>query len=136
MLVKRVFQLYSYTLTVNMTMSKNRNRRPQAPKRRNYVAKHAREFQRSHVHRDRTKYDRYEDYLQDQLDDYLNDDYPDEWDELEEAKRKEEFMANLSGEDYELREEWEKYKEGLVFDEALNAWVEDWERDLWDDYDY
>ena len=58
-------------------MAKNNVRRPQAPKRRNFVAKHAREFQKSHVHRDRTKYDRYEDYLKDQLDDYVLGDYDD-----------------------------------------------------------
>ena len=53
----------------------NKNRRPQAPKRRNFAAKHEKENRRSGAgaHRDRTKYDRYEDYLQDQLQDYLDD---------------------------------------------------------------
>lgn len=60
-------------------MAKGNNRRPQAPKRRNYVAKHAREFNKAQVHRDRTKYDRYEDYLKDQLDDYVNN----EWEDLD-----------------------------------------------------
>ena len=64
-------------------MSTAKVRRPQAPKRRNYVAKHAREFQRSHTHRDRTKYDRYEDYLKDQLDDYV-DDIDSKYDEYDE----------------------------------------------------
>ena len=59
------------------TMAKGNNRRPQAPKRRNYVAKHAREFNKAQVHRDRTKYDRYEDYLKDQLDDYVNNEWED-----------------------------------------------------------
>jgi len=58
-------------------MAKGNNRRPQAPKRRNYVAKHAREFNKAQVHRDRTKYDRYEDYLKDQLDDYVNNEWED-----------------------------------------------------------
>ena len=66
-------------------MSK-KDRRPQAPKRRNFVAKHAREFQRSEVHRDRTKYDRVEDYWKDELQDYLDDiDTPEEpWEDYDE----------------------------------------------------
>lgn len=63
-------------------MTKNMHRRPQAPKRRNFVAKHAREFNKAQVHRASTKYDRYEDYLKDQLDDYVNGDY-DEYDDYE-----------------------------------------------------
>lgn len=50
-------------------------RRPQAPKRRSFVAKHEKEHRRSGAgaHRDRSKYDRYEDYLEDQLQDYLDE---------------------------------------------------------------
>jgi hypothetical protein len=60
-----------------------KTRRPQAPKRRNFVAKHEKEFTRSGAgaHRDRSKYDRYEDYLEDQLQDYLDeleDEYSDD----------------------------------------------------------
>lgn len=62
-------------------MAKNNNRRPQAPKRRNFVAKNMNKFNRPQTHRDRTKYDRYEDYLKDQLDDYVND--YDEYDDYE-----------------------------------------------------
>ena len=66
-------------------MSKgNKNRRPQAPKRRNFVAKHEKEIRRggAGAHRDRSKYDRYEDYLQDQLQDYL-DELEDEYSDYE-----------------------------------------------------
>ena len=60
-------------------MAKNTNRRPQAPKQRNYVAKNVNKVHRPQTFRDRTKYDRYEDYLKDQLDDLVNDtdDYED-----------------------------------------------------------
>ena len=63
-------------------MSKNNVRRPQAPKTRNYVAKNVGKFNRPQTFRDRTKYDRYEDYLKDQLDDYVNDEY-DEYDDYD-----------------------------------------------------
>ena len=84
-------------------------RRPQAPKRRNFAAKHEKENPRSGAgaHRDRSKYDRYEDYLKDQLDDYVDDlDDPEE-----EERRKEEFLAKLKGEEYDpdMRKEWEDY---------------------------
>lgn len=62
-------------------MAKNNNRRPQAPKRRNFVAKNVGKVHRPQTFRDRTKYDRYEDYLKDQLDDYVND--YDEYDDYE-----------------------------------------------------
>lgn len=82
-------------------------RRPQAPKRRNFVAKHEKEFTRSGAgaHRDRSKYDRIEDYWQDELDDYLSD-YEDD-----DIDRKEEFKAKLKGEEYDpdLRKEWEDW---------------------------
>ena len=58
-----------------------KNRRPQAPKRRDPVAKNLNKFNKAQTHRDRTKYDRYEDYLKDQLDDHLfdlEDEYGDE----------------------------------------------------------
>lgn len=54
-------------------MAKNTNRRPQAPKRRNFVAKNVNKVHRPQTFRDRTKYDRYEDYLKDQLDDLVGD---------------------------------------------------------------
>lgn len=57
-------------------------RAPQAPKRRNFVKKHMDTFQKPRTHRDRTKYDRYEDYLKDQLDDYVDGKY-DEYDDYE-----------------------------------------------------
>ena len=63
-------------------MAKNTNRRPQAPKTRNYVAKNVNKVHRPQTFRDRTKYDRYEDYLKDQLDDLVNDDY-EEYDDYE-----------------------------------------------------
>jgi hypothetical protein len=58
------------------------NRRPQAPKRRNYVAKNVGKVHRPQTFRDRTKYDRYEDYLKDQLDDMVDelDDDGEVWD--------------------------------------------------------
>jgi len=112
-------------------MSKS-NRRPQAPKRRNFVAKHAREFQKSHVHRDRTKYDRYEDDLQDRLNDFLYDDPTEQEEELaEEARNKAEFIARLEGDKYdpELKEEWERYKADQEFVD-----LEDFDYGMDDDY--
>ena len=63
------------------------NRRPQAPKRRNYVAKNVGKFNRPQTFRDRTKYDRYEDYLKDQLDDMVGelDDDGEVWDYHDQA---------------------------------------------------
>lgn len=60
-------------------MSKN-VRRPQAPKRRNFVKKNMDKFHRPETHRDRTKYNRIEDYWEDELDDYLAD-MEDDYDE-------------------------------------------------------
>ena len=101
-------------------------RRPQAPKRRNFVAKHAGEFNRAETFKDRTKYDRYEDYLKDQLDGYVDDLDDDESDE-----RKAEFMAKLAGEDYDpdLRKEWEAYLD------RQNPSLDDLEESAWDHYD-
>ena len=58
------------------------NRRPQAPKRRNFVAKNVHKVHRPQTFNDRTKYDRYEDYLKDQLDDMVDelDDDGEVWD--------------------------------------------------------
>jgi len=64
-------------------MSKgNKNRRPQAPKRRNFVKKNMDKFHKPQTHRDRTKYDRYDDYLEDRLQDYL-DELEDEYGDYE-----------------------------------------------------
>lgn len=54
---------------------KSKHRRPQAPKRRSFIARHEKENRRSGAgaHKDRSKYDRYEDYLEDQLQDYLDE---------------------------------------------------------------
>lgn len=50
------------------------NRRPQTPKRRNFVAKNVHKVHRPQTFRDRTKYDRHENDLQDRLNDFLQDD--------------------------------------------------------------
>ena len=102
------------------------NRRPQAPKRRNFVAKNVNKVHRPQTFRDRTKYNRYEDDLQDRLDDFLNDE--DELDEEAEALRKEEFKARLAGEkfDPDLREEWENYLDAQFYED----------NESWDDYDH
>ena len=61
----------------------NKPRRPQAPKRRNFVKKNMDKFHRPQTHRDRSKYDRYEDYLKDQLDDYVYGEEP-PWEDYDE----------------------------------------------------
>lgn len=108
-------------------------RRPQAPKRRNFAAKHEKENPRSGAgaHRDRSKYDRYEDYLKDQLDDYIDDldDDPDR-----EKRRREEFKSKLKGEEYDpdMRREWEQYldrQEGIFPDD----YEDDDPRNPWSD---
>ncbi len=114
-------------------------RRPQAPKRRNFVAKHEKEVRRggAGAHKDRTKYNRVEDYWQDQLDDYLDDM---EFDPEEEDRRKEEFLAKLKGEEYDpdMRKEWEDYldrqAQGPSLDDLGLPGVDDLED--WADYDY
>lgn len=87
------------------------NRRPQTPKRRNFVAKNVHKVHRPQTFRDRTKYDRYEDYLQDQLDDYVNGEW-DELDEEEETRLKEEFKAKLTGKKYDpdQKKNWDDYR--------------------------
>ena len=112
-------------------------RRPQAPKRRNFVAKHEKEFARSGAgaHRDRSKYDRIEDYWRDELNDYLAD-----YDEEDDSQHREEFKAKLKGEDYDpdLRKEWEDWLDrqasGPSLDDLGLPGVDDLE--TWDDYDY
>ena len=106
-------------------MSKG-DRRPQAPKRRNFVAKNVNKVHRPQTFRDRTKYDRYEDYLTDQLQDYIDDEY-DDLDEEAEARRKEEFKARLKGKKYDpdMREEWENYLDAQLYED-----------EPWDEYDY
>lgn len=124
------------------------NRRSQAPKRRNFVAKNVNKVHRPQTFRDRTKYSRYEDDLQARLDDFLDGD-PDEIDEEVEAQRKQEFKAKLAGKkfDPDMREEWENYLDAKFFEENENG--DDYE-DLdpydddsvdfdyngYDDYDY
>ena len=112
------------------------NRRPQAPKRRNYVAKNVGKVHRPQTFNDRTKYDRYEDYLKDQLDGMVDDT------DSEDAETKKKFVAAISGEEYD--------PDGRAnYEEWLNAENEDDDfhtgdyRDLEDDdpvddpdYDY
>ncbi len=99
-----------------------KNRRPQTPKRRNYVAKNVGKYNRPQTFRDRTKYDRYEDYLKDQLDDYVNDIEDD--DDVRSAK-KAEFKANLADKEHDpdMSKEYEDYLDRLY---GIND----------DDYDY
>lgn len=110
------------------------NRRPQAPKRRNFVAKNVNKVHRPQTFRDRTKYNRYEDDLQDRLDDFLDGD-TDEIDEEVEAQRKEEFKAKLAGKkhDPDMREEWENYLDAQFYEDN-EPWG-DYEDDYEDDYD-
>ena len=103
-------------------------------------------FNRPETHRDRTKYNRVEDYWKDQLDDYL-DDLEDSTDE-EKARKKEEFEARLKGEEYDpdMQKEWERYLEnhpvlgGLNFDDDFDDmdFPEDdyYDYDDYDDYSY
>ena len=107
------------------------NRRPQAPKRRNFVAKNVGKFNRPQTFRDRTKYDRYEDYLSDQLDDYIADIEP-----VGDAMSKEEFVAKIAGEEYDpdMRREYEDWLDAQSDD--LDD-IERWDyHGLDDDYDY
>lgn len=105
-------------------MAKGNERRPQAPKRRNPVKKHMDTFSRPETHRDRTKYDRYEDYLDDQLDDYL-DDYDDEDFQIERENKKK-FKAKLAGEDYDPDEykNYEEWKDQQNFDQKFNEAID------------
>ena len=97
------------------------NRRPQAPKRRNYVAKNVGKVHRPQTFRDRSKYDRYEDYLKDQLDDMVDD-------SDEEAEVKKKFVAAISGEEYD--------PDGRKnYEEWLNAENEDDDYETWDYHD-
>jgi hypothetical protein len=88
-----------------------KNRRPQAPKRRNFVAKNVGKFNRPQTFRDRTKYDRYEDYLKDQLDDYVNNI---EDDDVRNAK-KAEFKSKLADREHDpdMSKEYEDYLDRL-----------------------
>lgn len=61
---------------------------------------------RPRTHRDRTKYDRYEDYLKDQLDDMVDDL------DADEPMSAEEFKTILAGEEYDPdgKINWDKYQ--------------------------
>ena len=104
------------------------NRRPQAPKRRNYVAKNVGKFNRPQTFRDRTKYDRYEDYLKDQLDDYIADIEP-----VGDAMSKEEFVSKIAGTEYDpdMRREYEDW-----LDAQNDVETDDDEYAHLDDYDF
>jgi hypothetical protein len=109
------------------------NRRPQAPKRRNWVAKNVNKVHRPQTFRDRTKYDRYEDYLKDQLDDMVDD-----VDRDEEAETKKKFVSAIAGDEYDP-DGRKNYEEWL---DAQEDDLDDWERwdyhgldDTYDDYD-
>lgn len=121
------------------------NRRPQAPKRRNFVAKNVNKVHRPQTFRDRTKYDRYEDDLKNRLDDFLQDE--DELDEETEALRKQEFKAKLAGEkfDPDMREEWENYIDAQFYQSDEDVYLDDgledddaidFDYNGYDDYDY
>lgn len=104
-----------------------KNKRPQAPKRRNYVAKNMNKFNRPQTHRDRTQYNRYEDYLKDQLDDMVGD----EVDVEIETKNKKKFVAAISGEEYDPDgyKNYEDWLDAQFYDDP------DYD-ETWDDYDY
>jgi len=116
------------------------NRRPQAPKRRNFVAKNANKVHRPQTFRDRTKYDRYEDYLSDQLDDYIADIEP-----VGDVMSKEEFVAKISGEEYDpdMRKDYEDWL-AAQNDGGTETWEDytddytddDFADERFDDYDY
>ena len=121
------------------------NIRPQAPKRRNFVAKNVNKVHRPQTFRDRTKYDRYEDDLKNRLDDFLQDE--DELDEETEALRKQEFKAKLAGEkfDPDMREEWENYIDAQFYQSDEDVYLDDgledddaidFDYNGYDDYDY
>lgn len=113
--------------------------RPQMPKRRNFVKKHMDTFQKPQTHRDRTKYDRYEDYLKDQLNDYVTGEW-DDLDEGEQAETKKKFVAAIKGDEYDpdLKKEWEDYQwwqdRPNPFDRVFHADQSD--DGYEDDYDY
>jgi hypothetical protein len=123
---------------MGIEMSK-KERRPQAPKRRNFAAKHEKENPRSGAgaHRDRSKYNRVEDYWKDQLDDYVDDIEDDEDDS------RERFLSKLKGEDYDpdMRREWEQYldrQEGIFpddyeDDDPRNPWTDAFDPDYKDE---
>lgn len=98
------------------------------PKQRNFVKKYMDKFQRPQTHRDRKKYNRYEDYLKDQLDDLVNDENI--WDKHNEtATKKKEFLAKLRNEKYDL----DQYKN---YEEYLDRKIENWENWDWgEDWD-
>lgn len=101
------------------------NRRPQAPKRRNFVAKNVGKFNRPQTFRDRTQYNRYEEYLQDQLDGMVGD----EVDAEIEAELKKKFVAAISGEEYD--------PDGQKnYEDWLNAQEIDEDYDYLDQYRY
>ena len=104
------------------------NRRPQAPKRRNFVAKNVHKVHRPQTFRDRTKYGRYEDYLKDQLDDMVGDEVDDEI----EAETKKKFVAAISGEEYDPDGQ-KNYEDWLAAtsEDADETWD-----DFYDDHNY
>ena len=88
------------------------------------MAKNVGKVHRPQTHRDRTKYDRYEDYLKDQLSDMI-DDF-----DADEPMSAEEFKAILAGEEYDPdgRANWDEYRYGLAeeaIDKMLNELAED-----------
>ena len=101
------------------------NRRPQAPKRRNYVAKNVGKVHRPQTFNDRTKYDRYEDYLKDQLDGMVDDT------DNEDAETKKKFVAAISGEEYDpdMRKEYEDWLDAQNDDD-------DYDCDDYEPYEY
>lgn len=117
------------------------NRRPQTPKRRNFVAKNVHKVHRPQTFRDRTKYDRYEDYLKDQLDSMVDD----EIDAEIEVETKKKFVAAISGEEYDPdgRKNYEEWL-GATSDYSTETWDEytddytedDFDDQKFDDYDY
>ena len=98
----------------------SKNKRPQMPKRRNFVAKNVGKVHRPQTHRDRTKYARYEDYLKDQLDDYLDGEC-DDLDEETMAEKKAEFKAKLAGEEYD-HDGHKNYEDWLYHKEITESW--------------
>jgi len=114
------------------------NRRPQAPKRRNWVAKNVNKVHRPQTFRDRTQYNRYEDYLQDQLDGMVADEVDDEID----AETKKKFVAAISGEEYDPdgKKNYEEWLDAQN-EEPEETWddIDDWQSGYgyedYDDYD-
>ena len=118
------------------------NRRPQAPKRRNFVAKNVHKVHRPQTFRDRTKYDRYEDYLKDQLDNMVGD----EVDAEIEVETKKKFVAAIAGKEYDPddRKNYEDWLDAQYVDDNLETWEDyaddytedDFDNQRFDDYDY